>query len=186
MDLEGKTFGRGQRELGGAVDLVSQYKLWPHHEFFCKRSLPLSISETRYLQNVVGDTEIRKGEGMELDQLFHNTPNLRERNVHARILPFDLGVLREAFQMRESTPVVLPSADKGIPTPVMKASSKSTKDKTKKHRKPKDKNKDKDHKKHKHRNKDGSNNKDRKRSGIEPGLESLKKQHNKRRRQNGL
>ena len=46
----------GPKELGGAADLINQFKLWPHHEFFCKNSLPLSISETDYLRNVVGDT----------------------------------------------------------------------------------------------------------------------------------
>ena len=67
----------------------------------------MSISETHYLRSVVGDTEIRKGEGMELDQLFHSTFYLRERN--AGIHPFDLDILREAFQMRETTPVELSS-----------------------------------------------------------------------------
>ncbi|TQE04677.1 hypothetical protein C1H46_009660 [Malus baccata] len=48
----------GPRELGSAADLINQYKLCRHHESFCKRSLPLSISETYYLHNVVGDTSI--------------------------------------------------------------------------------------------------------------------------------
>ncbi|KAJ9153134.1 hypothetical protein P3X46_026611 [Hevea brasiliensis] len=180
MDVEGKKFGGGPRELGGAVDLINQYKLWPHHELFCKRSLPLSISETHYLQNVVGDTQIRKGEGMELDQLFHNASYLRERN--ACIHPFDLGVLAEAFHMRKTTPVDLPSAERGIPTAIMKSRSKFTKDKEMTHKK----HKDKDQNKHKHCKEDGSNNKDRKRSGTVPGLENLKKQRDKRRRCNGL
>nr|GEV89592.1 reverse transcriptase domain-containing protein [Tanacetum cinerariifolium] len=47
-------------ELMGDVDLISYYKLVPHHEFFCKKSLPLSISDTHYLHNVVGESEIRK------------------------------------------------------------------------------------------------------------------------------
>ncbi|TXG55655.1 hypothetical protein EZV62_020911 [Acer yangbiense] len=106
MDPEGKNYGRGPRELTGAVDLISHYKLLAHHDFFCKRSLPLSISDTHYLHNVVGDTEIRKGEGMQLDQLIQNTSNSRDTN--ARIQPFDLDVLREAFQLRETSPVELP------------------------------------------------------------------------------
>ena len=64
----------GARELNGAVDLISHYKLDPQHEFFCRRPLPGPISETHYLHNVPGDTEIRRGAGMELDQLFN--PNL--------------------------------------------------------------------------------------------------------------
>lgn len=97
----------GPRELDGGADLINLYKLWPHHEFFCKRSLPLSISETHYLHNVVGDTLIRKGEGMELDQLFQSNLYMREKNAH--IHPFDLDVLCEAFLIRETTPVKLPS-----------------------------------------------------------------------------
>lgn len=97
----------GPRELTGAVDLINYYKLQPHHEFFCKRSLPLSISDTHYLHNVVGDTEIRKGEGMQLDQLIQSTSFPRETNT--RIQPFDLDVLKEAFQLRETAPVDLPT-----------------------------------------------------------------------------
>lgn len=163
MDLEGRKFGRGPRELGGAVDLINQYKLWPHHEFFCKKSLPLSISQTHYLHNVVGDTEIRKGEGMELDQLFQNISYSRQRNTH--IHAFELDVLREAFQMRETTPVYLPAAEKGISTAVVKSNSDS-RDKERKHKKHKDrdKRKDKDRKKHKHRHKDESDDKDKNRN----------------------
>lgn len=97
----------GPRELTGAVDLISHYKLLPHYEFFCKKSLPPSISDTHYLHNVVGDTEIRKGEGMQLDQLFQDASVSRE--TIARIQPFDLDTLREAFQLRETAPVDLPA-----------------------------------------------------------------------------
>jgi hypothetical protein len=91
----------GGRELGGAHDLISQYKLWPYYEFFCKRSLPLSISETHYLRNVVGETKIKKGEGMELDQLCKNT--YMNEKKHS-LCPFDLNVLSEAFHLREIDP----------------------------------------------------------------------------------
>lgn len=157
MDTEGKKFGGGPRELTGAVDLISHYKLLPHHEFFCKRPLPLSVSDTHYLHNVVGDTEIRKGEGMQLDQLLQNTPS-----ANIRIQPFDLDVLREAFQLRETGPVDLPPSEKGIPTIAGKSKSES-KDKERKHKKHKDRDKDKDreHKKHKHRHKDKDRSKDK-------------------------
>ncbi|PWA40030.1 hypothetical protein CTI12_AA566660 [Artemisia annua] len=114
MDPESKKFGKGPRELTGAVDLISYYKLLPHHEFFCKKSLPLSISDTHYLHNVVGESEIRKGEGMQLDQLIQNTSFPRDTNT--RILPFDMDILGEAFQLRETAPVDLPSSEKGTPT----------------------------------------------------------------------
>ncbi|KAB2601510.1 mediator of RNA polymerase II transcription subunit 19b [Pyrus ussuriensis x Pyrus communis] len=149
MDLEAKRFGSGPRELGGAADLINQYKLCRHHEFFCKRSLPLSISETHYLHNVVGDTSIRKGEGMELDQLVQN--NLC---TSGHIHPFDLDILHEAFPLRETTPVKLPSAEKGIRT---SGKSKSEADKKeRKHKKHRDK--DRDHKKHRNRHKDNNGN----------------------------
>lgn len=53
MASDGK-FGKGPRELTGAVDLISRYRLLNHHSFFCKKPLPLAISDTHYLQNVVG------------------------------------------------------------------------------------------------------------------------------------
>jgi hypothetical protein len=96
----------GPRELSGAVDLISRYKLLNHHSFFCKKPLPLAISDTHYLSNVVGDTEIRKGEGMELDQLFQNS---YQSEKTAYIQPFDMETLGQAFQLRETAPVDLPS-----------------------------------------------------------------------------
>ncbi|XP_021901292.1 mediator of RNA polymerase II transcription subunit 19a isoform X2 [Carica papaya] len=188
MDPEGNKFGRGPRELTGAVDLISHYKLLAHHDFFCKRSLPLSISDAHYLHNVVGDTEIRKGEGMQLDQLIQNTSYTRDTN--ARIQPFDLDVLREAFQLRESTPVELPPGEKGTPTIAAKSKSDS-KDKERKHKKHKerDKEKDKEHKKHKHRHKDRSKDKDKDkkdRSGHhDSGGDHSKKHHEKKRKHDG-
>ncbi|MQL97069.1 hypothetical protein Taro_029756 [Colocasia esculenta] len=160
MDSDGKRFGKGPRELTGAVDLISHYKLLPFHDFFCKRPLPPSISDTHYLHNVVGDTEIRRGEGMELNQLFENTLHLREATT--RIRPFDLENLRQAFNLREAAPVELPSEEKGRPTISGKVKSE-LKDKERKHKKhkEKDREKDKDHKKHKHRHKDRNKDRDK-------------------------
>ncbi|KAF3627914.1 putative mediator of RNA polymerase II transcription subunit 19b [Capsicum chinense] len=104
----------GSRELGGSVDLLDHYKLGKHLDFFCKRSLPPSISGTQYLRNVVGDTEIKKGEGMELNQLSKNSSYVRHQRVHLH--PFGLDLLTDAFQLREATSadhllegIVLPS-----------------------------------------------------------------------------
>ncbi|CAA2954955.1 Hypothetical predicted protein [Olea europaea subsp. europaea] len=189
MDPDSKKFGRGPRELTGAVDLISHYKLLPHHEFFCKRSLPLSISNSHYLHNVVGDTELRKGEGMQLDQLTQDTSFLRETNVP--IQPFDLDVLREAFQFREMIPVVLPPSEKGTPV-IARKSKNESKDKEKKHKKRKDKDreKDKEPKKHKHRHKDRSKDKEKEKkkdnSGHhDSGTEHSKKHHEKKRKHGG-
>ncbi|KAL6211044.1 hypothetical protein ACLB2K_016272 [Fragaria x ananassa] len=184
MDPEGAKFGRGPRELTGAVDLITHYKLHAHHEFFCKRSLPVSISDTHYIYNVVGDTEIRKGEGMQLDQLIQSTYS---RDTKPRIQPFDLDSLREAFQFKETAPVDLPAADKGAPTIAGKSKSGS-KDKERKHKKhrDKDKEKEKEHKKHKHRHKDRSKDKEKEKkkdkhdSGGEPS-----KKHEKKRKHDG-
>ncbi|XP_039000904.1 mediator of RNA polymerase II transcription subunit 19a-like isoform X2 [Hibiscus syriacus] len=180
MDPEGKKFGGGPRELSGAVDLISHYKLLPHHDFFCKRPLPLSISDTHYLHNVVGDTEIRKGEGMQLDQLIHNTSHSRDANT--RIQPFDLDILKEAFQLSETTPVELPASEKGIPTILGKSKSEAKdKDKERKHKKHKDrdKEKDKEHKKHKHRrkDKDRSKDKDKEKKKDKSGHHEKKRKH---------
>ncbi|XP_016485997.1 putative mediator of RNA polymerase II transcription subunit 19b [Nicotiana tabacum] len=180
MDSDSKNFGRGPRELTGARDLISHFKLLPHYEFFCKRSLPLSISDTHYLHNVVGDREIRKGEGMQLDQLTQDTSFSRE--TKSCIRPFDLDVLREAFQLRETAPVDLSPSEKGIPTIAGKSKSEM-KDKEKKHKKHKDKDKEKDkeHKKHKHRHKDRSKEKKKDKSGHhDPGAEHSKKHEKKR------
>ncbi|KAM1007056.1 hypothetical protein ACFX2I_003720 [Malus domestica] len=188
MDPEGTKFGRGPKELTGAVDLISHYKLLPHHEFFCKRPLPVSISDTHYLHNVVGDTEIRKGEGMQLDQLIQSTSY--PRDTKPRIQPFELDTLREAFHLRETAPIDLPLADKGTPTIAGKSKSES-KDKEKKHKKHKDrdKEKDKEHKKRKHRHKDRSKDKDRDKkkdkSGHHDPSGDHSKKHEKKRKHDG-
>ncbi|KAL5562267.1 hypothetical protein UlMin_032014 [Ulmus minor] len=191
MDPEIKKFGTGQRELTGAVDLISHFKLQPHHDFFCKRPLPVSISDTHYLHNVVGDTELWKGEGMQLDQLIQSTSYSRDNN--ARLQPFDLDVLQEAFQLRETGPIDLPPAEKGIPT-VAGKSKRESKDKERKHKKHKDrdKEKDKEHKKNKHRHKDKDRSKDKdkekkkdKSGHHDSGADHSKKHHEKKRKHDG-
>lgn len=94
--------------MGGALDLITRYKLLPHHEFFCKRSLPESLSDAHYLHNVVGDTDIRKGQGMQLDQLIPNASSLSSRDANARIQPFVLDELKQAFELNDTAPVELP------------------------------------------------------------------------------
>ena len=84
----------GPRELTGAIDLISHFGLRAHHDYFCKHPLLASIAETPYLNNVVGDIEIRKKEGMELGQLIPDLPNM---DVSPCIQPFDLERLRQYF-----------------------------------------------------------------------------------------
>ncbi|KAI4329924.1 hypothetical protein MLD38_028253 [Melastoma candidum] len=185
MDSEGKKFGIGPRELTGAVDLINSFKLLPHYEYFCKRPLPLSISDTHYLRNVVGDTQIRKGEGMQLDQLIPGTSYGRDPGV--RIQPFDLGVLNDVFQLKEASPIDLPPGEKGVPTIAGKARSES-KDKEKRHKKHKDREKEKDreHKKHKHRHKDRSKDKERdKKKELHDSAVDPKKHSDKKRKHDG-
>eukprot|EP01018_Ginkgo_biloba_P016359 Gb_36547 [translate_table: standard] len=178
----------GPRELTGAVDLLSHYGLRAHHDYFCKKPLPASIAETPYLNNVVGDTEIRKGEGMELDQLVQAPPTM---DLGSYIQPFDLETLRQAFELRESGPAQLSDADRGLPTISGKVKN-DHKDKEKKHKKHKDKDKDKDkdreHKKHKHRHKDKDKDKEKdkdkkkdKSGSHENGDDRSKKHHKKAR-----
>lgn len=64
----------------------------------------MSVLDTHYLSNVVGDTDIRKGEGMQLGQLVQNSFS---RDSNASIQPFNLDVLREAFNLRESASIDL-------------------------------------------------------------------------------
>ncbi|CAH2072360.1 unnamed protein product [Thlaspi arvense] len=181
MESESVKFG-GPRELGGARDLITQHKLLPHHEFFCKRSLPESLSDAHYLHNVVGDTEIRKGEGMQLDQLIPNAS--LDRDTNARIQPFVLDELKEAFDLNDTAPVELPPAEKGALTIASKSKSES-KDRDRKHRKHKDRNKEKDreHKKHKHRHKDRSKDKDKDKDRDKKKEKSG--HHDKKRKHNG-
>lgn len=189
MDPESKNFGRGPRELTGAVDLISRYKLLPHYEFFCKRSIPLALADSHYLHNVVGDTEIRKGEGMQLDQLIQDISHSRLTN--ARMQPFDPDMLGEAFQFRETAHIDLPASDKGLPTIAGKSKNES-KDKERKHKKHKDKDreKDKEHKKRKHRHKDRSKDKDKEKKkekgGVhDPSVDHTKKHQDKKRKHDG-
>ncbi|KAM7252785.1 hypothetical protein ACFE04_011420 [Oxalis oulophora] len=165
----------GPRELGGAIDLISQYKLWPLHEHYRKKSIPLSISESNYLKNVVGVTEIRKGEGMEINQLVDNTSHLRGKSVC--ISPFDLDVLREAFRLNETGHIDLPSSEKGVPTAVEKSLNEKER-KCKKH-KTRDTEKGKSHRKHKHHhNKDKSESmKTHPDSGVEMLKQDKKRRH---------
>ncbi|PHT68045.1 26S proteasome non-ATPase regulatory subunit 7 -like protein B [Capsicum annuum] len=113
----------GPRELTGVVDLITYFKLLPHQEFFCKKPFPLLILDTHYLYNVVGDTDIRKGQGMQLDQLIQHTSSVKETNLG--IQPFDLDALREAFQLCEKAPIDLPPSKKGIPIIAGKSKSES-------------------------------------------------------------
>ncbi|KAI6703388.1 hypothetical protein NL676_012524 [Syzygium grande] len=100
-----RRFGRGPRELCGAADLISRFRLQPYHDFFCKRALPISVSDTNYLNSVVGDREIRKGERLNSDQLSLTLPHVKKggSQIHA----FDLKVLWEAFEIRQAPSLCL-------------------------------------------------------------------------------
>ncbi|KAG2688861.1 hypothetical protein I3843_09G113700 [Carya illinoinensis] len=89
---------------------------------------------------------------MELDQAFRNISYLQKRN--ANIHPLNLDELRNAFLMRETSPVYLSVAEKGISTAVVK-SNRDFRDKERKHKKNQDdeNKKYKGGKKHKHRHK---------------------------------
>ena len=98
----------GPRELTGAVDLISHYQLREQYETFCKKPLPTSISESKYLSNVVGDIELRRGEGMELGQLIQGPAGSSMPSDRVPFQPFDIEVLRKAFTLKEAGPISLP------------------------------------------------------------------------------
>ncbi|XP_035836976.1 mediator of RNA polymerase II transcription subunit 19a-like [Helianthus annuus] len=167
----------GPKELTGAVDLVQYYKLFLHYEFFCKKSTSLSVLDAHYLHNVFGDKEIRKCEGMQLNQLINDNKSISQEAMH----PFDLNALGDAFHLRETAPIELPDSKKGVPTQAGRSMCelKGKEKKDKKH-------KDKEHKKHKHHHhhKDKKNENDK----INPrdsGAEHLKKPHEKKRKVDG-
>lgn len=184
------------RELTGAVDLLSYYGLREVHEKFCQKPLPASIGESLYLKNVVGDIEIRKGDGMELGQLMG--PDFESMSVH--IHQFEIDTLQQAFTLRESGSISLPEADRGIPTisGKVKEESKDKDRKHKKHKKHKDRHKDKekdrdkDKERHKDREKERDKDKDKEKSRDkdrnkkrENGDDSSKKHHKKKRKHDG-
>ncbi|KAH7282137.1 hypothetical protein KP509_35G014300 [Ceratopteris richardii] len=177
------------RELTGAVDLLGHYGLRDLHEKFCQRPLPASVGES-YLRNVVGDTEIRKGEGMELGQLLG--PDMEAISVH--IHPIEMDILQKSFTLKESGSISLPEVDRGIPTISgrVKDESKDRDRKHKKHKKHKDRHKDKekDRDKDKHKDRDKDKDKDKEKSRDkdkskkrENGEE--KKHHKKKRKHDG-
>ncbi|KAK1378394.1 Mediator of RNA polymerase II transcription subunit 19a [Heracleum sosnowskyi] len=59
----------------------------------------------------MGEAKIEKGEGMELDQLLQNASAVENR--HPDMHPFDMGILTEAFKMRETSHADLPYAENG-------------------------------------------------------------------------
>lgn len=95
----------GPKELTGDVDLVSRYKLVAHRQFYCNRSLPFSLLGEHYLHNIVGDTDIRKGEGMQLVELIRQPPCVNDTNSHTQLFPLD--TLWDAFELQESPHVDL-------------------------------------------------------------------------------
>lgn len=98
----------GTRELTGAVDLISHYHLREQFETFCKKPLPTALSDSSYLSNVVGDSELRKGEGMGLGQLIQDPVGSSLPSNRVPFQPFDLEVLRKAFTLKEAGPISLP------------------------------------------------------------------------------
>jgi len=101
-------YATGARELTGAVDLVSHYHLREQYETFCKKSLSSALSDSSYLTNVVGDSELRRGEGMELGQLIQGPAGSSVPSDRVPFQPFDLEVLRKAFTLKEAGPISLP------------------------------------------------------------------------------
>jgi len=98
----------GTRELTGAVDLISHYHLREQYETFCKKPLSTSIADSKYFSNVVGDTDLRRGEGMELGQLLQGEAGSSMPSDRVPFQPFDIEVLRKAFTLKETGSISLP------------------------------------------------------------------------------
>lgn len=128
----------------GAVDLLSAYGLKSAYEALCTKPIPDFIDNSRCFKSVVGDTTIRRGDGMELAQLVDRQPPAQPLSVD-RLQPFSLEALRSAFTFRETAPVQLQESEKGVATECVKTDDKEKGD-GKKHKKK--------HKKRKHRHKD--------------------------------
>jgi len=186
------------RELTGAVDLISHYGLREQYDTFCRKPLPASIADSHFLNNVVGDTELRRGEGMELGQLLEGVGGASMPMNNAPFQPFDLEVMRRAFTLKEAGPISLPESERGLLTISSKGmadqddSKKKKKHRSKdkdKHRskdRDKDREKDKDKEKKKDRDKDKvrDKDKDKDRAKGENG-EDRKKHRKKKRRHEG-
>ncbi|CAH8354685.1 unnamed protein product [Eruca vesicaria subsp. sativa] len=112
--------------------------------------------------------DIRKGERMQLDQLIPNATHNRDGN--ARIQPFVLDELKEAFELNDIhllraryenlmiSPCFFLQAEK---EGALTIASKSKKKKSESKDKDRNKEKDGEHKKHKHRHKDRTKDKDK-------------------------
>lgn len=101
-------FHAENRELTGAVDLLSYYGLREQYDKFCLKVLPASIGESHYLKDVVGDIDIRKGEDMELGQLL----GLENENFNVHLHQFNIDILQQAFSFKESGLISLPEVRK--------------------------------------------------------------------------
>ncbi|XP_073145667.1 probable mediator of RNA polymerase II transcription subunit 19b [Henckelia pumila] len=157
MDPDTMKFGRvWPRELTGGQDLVRLYKLLPHFDFFCKKPHTRSILDACYLYNVVGDTKIRKGEGMQLNDLVHN---MFSKENNTCIQPLELDVLREAFSFRGTSSVDSLLSEKCSRRAARKRRSESKDE----HKNNRVRNFEDNNvcKKHKHRHKDGSKQKEK-------------------------
>lgn len=139
-----RRFGSGPKELCGAVDLISRFRFQPYHEFFCKKPLPISVSDTNYLKSVVGDREIRKAERLNSDQLSLTPPHVKKggSQIHA----FDMKVLWEAFEIRQAPSLCLFPGVERANTAVAKYGHKGKR----KHKSHKTKRKDNKRSKHHH------------------------------------
>ncbi|XP_024369021.1 uncharacterized protein [Physcomitrium patens] len=173
------------RELTGAVDLVSHYQLKEQFEAFCKKPSPTSVSDSMYLGNVVGDSEFRRGEGMELCQLVQGSAGSWMPSDRVPFQHFDIELLRRAFALKETGPIFLPESERGLPTIRVKSKDQDEDKKKRKHKhRSKDREKAKDKEKKKDRDKDKKRDKDKDKDRSK-GENGEKKHKKKKRRHDG-
>jgi uncharacterized protein YqgV (UPF0045/DUF77 family) len=106
----------GQGELSGAVDLLAHHGLGDYYELFCKRPFPHTLQASKYVRNVLSESDIQKGEGMELEQVLTRADDEVSRsNLKIQELPME--TLYEAFNLRESSLRLLPKVSHAIKSP---------------------------------------------------------------------
>ncbi|GBG88579.1 hypothetical protein CBR_g48048 [Chara braunii] len=187
--------GPRPREVTASTDLLSHFQLRDTYNSFSKKEFhKVTVADSGYLSRVVGETEIRRGVGMELGQLI-DEPAAFTDSLHVTDLrPLDLEFLRGAFTFKENAAVFIPEAEKGLPTISGSASGKERKkrrkekdkDKSKdKHRDKKEKDKKDKDKKEKKQKKKKKRHREEKEHGGENGEDSHRKHKKKKRREEG-
>lgn len=93
-------------EVTGGSDLLQHFALRTHYDALQKQPPPEYVAQSGYLKKPVGDTALRRGEGMQLGQLLDpNWSGMASETTS--IAPLGLEALRGAFTFRGEEPIEL-------------------------------------------------------------------------------